>query len=190
MARGGAIRKALPVDCRGPYAAAHAPLAQTTRLAELLADPGHAAVPAFLLADLNCDRTQAEFAPLDAVAMDTWAAGGGDPDAVTLSSAVPFAPLEAVKEIDRRIDHILARRGDGVAVTSVSIMDESVDGTYPSDHFAVVADVDWWVVLLIGVGSVIGGQLGASVGRRLPPTVLRIVIVCVGVVALGAFLLG
>ncbi|HEY1119732.1 MAG TPA: sulfite exporter TauE/SafE family protein, partial [Acidimicrobiales bacterium] len=56
--------------------------------------------------------------------------------------------------------------------------------------FAVVADVDWWVVLLIGVGSVIGGQLGASVGRRLPPTVLRIVIVCVGVVALGAFLLG
>jgi uncharacterized membrane protein YfcA len=56
--------------------------------------------------------------------------------------------------------------------------------------FAVVADVDWWVVLLIGIGSVIGGQLGASVGRRLPSAVLRAVIVVVGVVALTVFLLG
>jgi uncharacterized membrane protein YfcA len=55
--------------------------------------------------------------------------------------------------------------------------------------FAVVADVNWWVVLLIGVGSVIGGQLGATVGRRLPPAALRVVIVLVGVVALAAFLL-
>jgi uncharacterized protein len=55
--------------------------------------------------------------------------------------------------------------------------------------FAIVADVDWWVVLLIGVGSVIGGQLGATVGRRLPPTALRVVIVLVGLAALTAFLL-
>ncbi len=50
--------------------------------------------------------------------------------------------------------------------------------------FAVVADVDWWIVLLIGIGSVIGGQIGATVGRRLPSTGLRVVIVLVGVVAL------
>lgn len=56
--------------------------------------------------------------------------------------------------------------------------------------FAIVAPVDWWVVLLIGIGSVIGGQLGATVGRRLPSTGLRIVIVIVGVVALTVFLLG
>jgi hypothetical protein len=56
--------------------------------------------------------------------------------------------------------------------------------------FAIVADVDWKVVALIGVGSVIGGQLGATVGRRLPATVLRAVIVVVGVVALVAFLVG
>jgi uncharacterized membrane protein YfcA len=56
--------------------------------------------------------------------------------------------------------------------------------------FIVVADVDWWVVLLIGVGSVIGGQIGATVGRRLPSTALRVVIVLVGVVALTVFLLG
>ena len=56
--------------------------------------------------------------------------------------------------------------------------------------FVVVAHVDWQVALLIGIGSVIGGQLGATVGRRLPPAVLRVVIVVVGSVALAVFLLG
>jgi len=53
--------------------------------------------------------------------------------------------------------------------------------------FAVVADVDWLVVVLIAVGAVIGGQIGASYGRRLPPNALRAVIVTVGVVALVSF---
>lgn len=56
--------------------------------------------------------------------------------------------------------------------------------------FIVVADVDWRIVALIGVGSVIGGQVGATVGRRLPAPVLRAVIVVVGVVALAVFLFG
>ncbi|QIM20903.1 sulfite exporter TauE/SafE family protein [Phycicoccus sp. HDW14] len=43
--------------------------------------------------------------------------------------------------------------------------------------------IDWLVVLLIAVGSTIGGVLGATVGRRLPPPVLRGVIVVVGLVA-------
>jgi len=55
--------------------------------------------------------------------------------------------------------------------------------------FALVADVDWVVVALIAVGSVIGGQLGATVGRRLSPMVLRVVIVVVGLVSLVSFLL-
>jgi uncharacterized protein len=55
--------------------------------------------------------------------------------------------------------------------------------------FILVADVDWTVVLLIAVGSTIGGQLGATVGRRLSPFVLRVVIVVVGLVALSVFLL-
>jgi uncharacterized membrane protein YfcA len=54
--------------------------------------------------------------------------------------------------------------------------------------FALAADVDWAVAGLIGIGSVVGGLLGASVGRRLPPLVLRVVIVVVGVAALTAFL--
>ena len=35
--------------------------------------------------------------------------------------------------------------------------------------FLFVADFDWTAVLLIAVGSAIGGQIGAKVGRRLPP---------------------
>jgi uncharacterized protein len=54
--------------------------------------------------------------------------------------------------------------------------------------FVVVADVDWPVAGLIAVGSVIGGQIGAGVGRRLPATLLRTVIVVVGVAALVVFL--
>jgi len=55
--------------------------------------------------------------------------------------------------------------------------------------FVVVADVDWTVVALIAAGSIVGGQLGATVGRRLSPFVLRVVIVVVGLVALASFLL-
>ncbi len=55
--------------------------------------------------------------------------------------------------------------------------------------FILVAHVDWKVAALIGVGSVIGGQVGATVGRRLPQPVLRAFIVLVGVVALAAFLM-
>jgi uncharacterized protein len=47
--------------------------------------------------------------------------------------------------------------------------------------FIVVADVDWQAALLIAIGSVAGGLLGARVGRRLPDSVLRGVIVVVGV---------
>ena len=50
--------------------------------------------------------------------------------------------------------------------------------------FALVADVDWLVVALIGAGAVVGGLLGASIGRRLPAAVLRGFIVVVGVAAL------
>jgi uncharacterized membrane protein YfcA len=53
--------------------------------------------------------------------------------------------------------------------------------------FILVAHPDWRAVGLIAVGSVIGGQIGATVGRRLSPIVLRAVIVVVGVVAIVVF---
>lgn len=54
--------------------------------------------------------------------------------------------------------------------------------------FIAVADVDWEVAGLIALGSVVGGQLGATVGRRLPPPLLRTVIAVVGLTALVALL--
>jgi uncharacterized membrane protein YfcA len=50
--------------------------------------------------------------------------------------------------------------------------------------FILSTEVDWGVVALIAVGSTIGGQFGAGVGRRLDPRLLRAVIVTVGLVAL------
>ncbi|HEY2044497.1 MAG TPA: sulfite exporter TauE/SafE family protein [Jatrophihabitans sp.] len=53
--------------------------------------------------------------------------------------------------------------------------------------FVVLAHPNWTYVAIIAVGSTIGGQLGAVVGRRLPQAVLRTVIVAVGLVALTKF---
>ncbi len=50
--------------------------------------------------------------------------------------------------------------------------------------FIAVADVAWLPVALIAAGSAAGGQLGARIGRRLPPALLRGVIVAVGTVAI------
>ncbi|HEV3361372.1 MAG TPA: sulfite exporter TauE/SafE family protein [Pseudonocardiaceae bacterium] len=55
--------------------------------------------------------------------------------------------------------------------------------------FVVVAHVAWIPVGLIAVGSVIGGLIGARVGRKLPPIALRAVIVLVGLAAIGKLLL-
>ncbi|MEV5607193.1 sulfite exporter TauE/SafE family protein [Streptomyces sp. NPDC052225] len=49
--------------------------------------------------------------------------------------------------------------------------------------FIAVADVDWAVAGLIAAGSTAGGLLGARLGRKLPPTAMRGVIVTVGVTA-------
>ncbi|MFV0462936.1 MAG: sulfite exporter TauE/SafE family protein [Nostocoides sp.] len=45
-------------------------------------------------------------------------------------------------------------------------------------------EIRWPVVGLIALGATIGGLLGARIGRRMPPTVLRAVIVIIGVVAI------
>ncbi|GAA2865936.1 sulfite exporter TauE/SafE family protein [Paenarthrobacter ilicis] len=45
--------------------------------------------------------------------------------------------------------------------------------------------INWLVVLLIAVSSTIGGLVGAKVGRKLSPTILRSVIFVLGIVALG-----
>ncbi len=49
--------------------------------------------------------------------------------------------------------------------------------------------IDWAVVGLIAGGSVVGGVIGARVGRALPPSLLRAVIVVIGLVAIAVLLL-
>ena len=50
--------------------------------------------------------------------------------------------------------------------------------------FIAVADVAWAPALLLAAGAAAGGQLGANVGRRLSPALLRGVIVVVGIAAI------
>jgi uncharacterized membrane protein YfcA len=50
--------------------------------------------------------------------------------------------------------------------------------------FIATTHVDWKVVGTIAVGSTLGGQIGATVGRRLNKRVLRGLIVVVGLTAL------
>jgi uncharacterized membrane protein YfcA len=55
--------------------------------------------------------------------------------------------------------------------------------------FILISDqVDWVIVALIGVGTVVGAQLGARVGRRMPAALLRGFIIVVGVTALAVFM--
>lgn len=46
--------------------------------------------------------------------------------------------------------------------------------------FMVFSHVVWQAAAVLAVGSVVGGQLGATIGRRLSPTVLRAMIAVVG----------
>ena len=55
--------------------------------------------------------------------------------------------------------------------------------------FVFVASVAWDAAALIALGAGAGGVVGARVGRRLPPGVLRGVIVVVGVSAIAQLLL-
>jgi uncharacterized membrane protein YfcA len=56
--------------------------------------------------------------------------------------------------------------------------------------FVVAAHIAWTPALLLAAGSLVGGHVGAHVGRRLPPAWLRALIVAVGVVAIVKLALG
>lgn len=50
--------------------------------------------------------------------------------------------------------------------------------------YAFIAPISWPVVGILAVSSVFGGLLGARIGRKLPPAVLRGVIVVIGIAAI------
>ncbi len=55
--------------------------------------------------------------------------------------------------------------------------------------FILFADVAWEAAALIAVGAVVGGVLGARVGRRIPPTVLRVLVITLGLFVAGRLVL-
>jgi endonuclease/exonuclease/phosphatase family metal-dependent hydrolase len=119
---------------------------QTRALAELLVDPVlDGDLPVLLLADLNAGPGSLELRPLLDVMTDPWSVVGADPDAATLSRRNPLAPLAATKQLDRRIDYVLARPGTPqrpVQVDRAFTIDTPIDGLPPSDHYPVVVDLD------------------------------------------------
>ena len=81
--------------------------------------------------------------------------------------------------------NVLALLVNGIAAV-VFVLLAFVD--VPFAPSSSTGSIDWTIAGLIAAGSVVGGQIGARVGRRLPPVALRGVIVTVGLVAVVAFL--
>ncbi|GAA3730955.1 sulfite exporter TauE/SafE family protein [Salinactinospora qingdaonensis] len=54
--------------------------------------------------------------------------------------------------------------------------------------YLIFAVPDYWAAGLIAVGSIVGGYVGAHVGRRLKPLVLRVIVVLVGLTAAAQLL--
>jgi uncharacterized membrane protein YfcA len=54
--------------------------------------------------------------------------------------------------------------------------------------FIALSHVSWEAAGLIAAGSVVGGQVGGVLGRRIPAPLLRVVIIVVGVIAAVALL--
>ena len=123
-------------------------IAQGAFIADLATDPSFdGPCPVLLMGDLNAAVDSPVLRPVRDVLVDAWSAGGGDPHAVTLPSTHPSAPLEAGPElVDQRIDHIFFRTGhenQQVLVEGVQLAGDAVEGIFPSDHRAVVADLRW-----------------------------------------------
>ncbi|MBT2676437.1 endonuclease/exonuclease/phosphatase family protein [Streptomyces sp. ISL-14] len=119
-------------------------LAQTHALAALLTDTAlDGPLPVVLAADLNSRPDTREFQPLRRVLIDTWAATRPEQSGYTFTTDNSFVgPHEWLA--GGRIDHVLVR--SGVAGRPLAIRATMLAGTDdppPSDHYAVVADVDW-----------------------------------------------
>jgi uncharacterized membrane protein YfcA len=56
--------------------------------------------------------------------------------------------------------------------------------------FVFAAPLDWTIVALIAVGSLVGGWIGAHLGRRLSPTLFRVLVVLFGYVVAIRLIVG
>lgn len=110
-------------------------IAQARAVAALATDPAlDGPAPVLVAGDLNAAADSPVLRPLTEVMSDAWTHGGGDP-------ATSTAPPDAGPELrDRRIDHVFFRPGRVAQQVTVTRA-ERADG--PSDHRAVICDLDW-----------------------------------------------
>lgn len=82
------------------------------------------------------------------------------------------------------------QRLNGVKNAMVSIVNGTAALLFIAMWMLGETAISWWSVLLIAVGSTAGGLLGAKLARKIPPLLLRGVIVAVGLVAIVQLLWG
>lgn len=135
-------------------------MAQAAALARHLAtclgddDARRDGIPAVLGGDLNAVPWSDEVRGLTGasgphvpglVLVDAWEAAGNDGRGDTWATANPRVPRRAVHP-NRRLDYVMVtwprRRGSGHVDRCHLAATTPVDGVWPSDHFAVVADID------------------------------------------------
>jgi endonuclease/exonuclease/phosphatase family metal-dependent hydrolase len=127
---------------------------QVLRIDELIAE--HASpsspLPPILAGDFNADPDSTEIRFLCGLAslggrstyfQDAWRVAGGRGPGYTWDNHNPFAAAEF--EPDRRIDYVFVgwrkARGAGRVESCRVVCDRALTGTYPTDHFAVLAEV-------------------------------------------------
>ncbi len=108
--------------------------------------------PPVLAGDFNAEPDSEEIRLLTGLAavpvarlvfLDAWRAAGGGGPGWTWSNTNPFAVLDC--EPDRRIDYVFVgyprEHGAGQVTTARVEATDPVDGTQPSDHYAICAEV-------------------------------------------------
>jgi endonuclease/exonuclease/phosphatase family metal-dependent hydrolase len=124
---------------------------QVRALAEFVAASPARTYPPIVCGDFNAEPNSDEIRMLTGraavpvprlVFVDAWDAAG-DGAGLTWSNANPFAARDL--EPDRRIDYVFVgwpkARGAGHVVSACVEGIEPLDGVYPSDHYAVVAEL-------------------------------------------------
>jgi endonuclease/exonuclease/phosphatase family metal-dependent hydrolase len=133
------------------YDESHVRQAQVRTLCEFVAESNGRAYPPILCGDFNAEPISDEIRMLTGraavpvprlVFIDAWDVGGEGPG-YTWCNDNPFAAHDL--EANRRIDYVLVgwrkARGAGHVVDARLAAVDPVDGVYPSDHYAVVAEL-------------------------------------------------
>jgi uncharacterized protein len=137
--------------------------------AEGAADPGGLAVTGVVTAARQDTEVQVGGPVLWVLVFLTGVYGGyfGAAQGVLLLGLMGVAFTDSMQRINA-VKNVLAGLVNGLAAVV----------------FVIATHIDWGAAGLIACGAILGGQIGARIGRKLPPWGLRVLIVVVGTAAL------